>query len=550
MAIDIHLYKNFPFSDNTHRFYTKDKNTRDTFFNKFISKTLTSQKTPNLAENYFVVNMNLTIVNDYNYLDFTHKNQKYFAFIKNVQWDNNDKVCKIYFSIDLFQTYIYECTFNQCLIERKNVTDDTQGKYLLDEGLTPPRLIATSQDFFDVFNKTNLGYFCMKVSDTTEIYTTLSNGETQEIYNICNPSPNEYSSAILIFTSKKTLQNVINIYTDRGRLDAIISVYYCNPSQVTLGNCYVKSTDGEKIEFNYIKSASPQIQQFKTTKPTSFGTYLPKNKKCLNYPFNFCEINNCKGQSVNLKYEMFSTDDVKIGMFSSFLEDVGSYCFPLNYENIALNLKNVITGKGCIEIPWISDTYASYYASNKNTLENSFKYIGLDNQIATNNLTYSHIKSGIGQAKEKDFKALGWNVADLFKDKMNLDYQSDKSYDNYYSALADMSNKPDMLKGNYTVNLLYILKKSEYSIIKWQCTEEYIKSIDSYFTKYGYKINQIQTPNLHTHSNFNYIKTNDCNITGNIPQIAKEYIQGLFDKGVTLWHTENIYKYTTDNEVL
>lgn len=550
MSITVHLYKNFPFTDNGHRFYTKSKSIRDKYYESFISKTLPSQKTPNMKEQYMIVNLNLTIVNNYNYLDFTHKGQKYFCFIKDVEWNSNDKVCKIYFSIDLFSTYIYEVGFRECMIERKIVTDDIRGKYTLDEGFTPPRYLAKSQWFFDTSDYCNTKYWCIKVSDTSEIYYKNSSGETGEIYNVCKPTENEYSSAILLCSSRTQVQKIIDWYTDKGKLDAIISIYFCNPTQANPQECWIKSTDNVKINFHNVITSDTHIEKISFNGANSFDDYNVKNKKCLCYPFNFAEINNCKGQSITLKYENFTDmTKVSLGLYSSFLEDVGSYCFPQNYENLGNNIKSAISGKGCIEVPWTADTYASYYATHKNSLENTQKYIQKDFNQSMGNTTYGMATNLIGNIQTKNVTGGISTVGGYIKDSINIQYQKDKSLDSFNASLKDMSIQPDILKGGYTANLLYVMKGKEYNLIRWQAPLEYIKSIDQYFSKYGYKVNQIQKPKLHTHSRYNYIKTNDCVVYGNIPQIAKQFIENLFNDGVTLWHNTNVFDYS-NNSVL
>ena len=43
--------------------------------------------------------------------------------------------------------------------------------------------------------------------------------------------------------------------------------------------------------------------------------------------------------------------------------------------------------------------------------------------------------------------------------------------------------------------------------------KEYLEIIDNFFTKYGYKVNVLKTPQMYTREKWNYIKTVDVNIT-------------------------------------
>ena len=72
--------------------------------------------------------------------------------------------------------------------------------------------------------------------------------------------------------------------------------------------------------------------------------------------------------------------------------------------------------------------------------------------------------------------------------------------------------------------------------------------IDQYFDMFGYKVNTVKSPNVKSRKNWNYLKTINCNFTGNIPEKDMEKIKLIFDNGVTLWHNKDtMYDYNNDN---
>jgi hypothetical protein len=68
---------------------------------------------------------------------------------------------------------------------------------------------------------------------------------------------------------------------------------------------------------------------------------------------------------------------------------------------------------------------------------------------------------------------------------------------------------------------------------------------NNYWKMCGYPIHSLDEPVLNSGGNFNYIKMISPNIEGgSIPQDDMMEIEGIFSKGVTLWHnTENYRKY-------
>ena len=88
---------------------------------------------------------------------------------------------------------------------------------------------------------------------------------------------------------------------------------------------------------------------------------------------------------------------------------------------------------------------------------------------------------------------------------------------------------------NYSI--MFLLSQS-HDIGRW----------DNYFSHYGYAQNvQLITGwNIYMRQNWDYVQFNNANITGKIPQKAKDEIADIFNNGVTLWYND-IYNYNRDN---
>lgn len=81
------------------------------------------------------------------------------------------------------------------------------------------------------------------------------------------------------------------------------------------------------------------------------------------------------------------------------------------------------------------------------------------------------------------------------------------------------------------------------------CVEvaEGLDRYDTFFTRYGYAVNEYKIPNEDTREFWNYVKTTEIEIGGNIPEIAKRQIESLYNGGFTIWHTTNILDYSQEN---
>lgn len=73
--------------------------------------------------------------------------------------------------------------------------------------------------------------------------------------------------------------------------------------------------------------------------------------------------------------------------------------------------------------------------------------------------------------------------------------------------------------------------------------------IDNYFTKYGYRVEQLKDVpfGLNGRSYFYYVQTDNLTIKGNVPAYAKAGIKRIYDKGIRLWSAEHFLDYSAGN---
>jgi hypothetical protein len=80
---------------------------------------------------------------------------------------------------------------------------------------------------------------------------------------------------------------------------------------------------------------------------------------------------------------------------------------------------------------------------------------------------------------------------------------------------------------------------------------EVARTIDEYFSMFGYKVNRVKLPNISGRRNWNYVKTIGCYIDGDVPQDDMQEIKDMFNKGVTLWHNPNTFAdYSQNNDII
>lgn len=92
---------------------------------------------------------------------------------------------------------------------------------------------------------------------------------------------------------------------------------------------------------------------------------------------------------------------------------------------------------------------------------------------------------------------------------------------------------------------------NKFYFYKMSIKQEYAKIIDDYFSAYGYKVNSYKLPNVTGRTNWNFVKTIDANLTGEIPQEDLQEIKDILNNGVTFWHNPATFlDYSQSNAIV
>ena len=97
-------------------------------------------------------------------------------------------------------------------------------------------------------------------------------------------------------------------------------------------------------------------------------------------------------------------------------------------------------------------------------------------------------------------------------------------------------------------------KKYDYDkneIVKKEIGElekEFAKIIDDYFDMFGYKVNKMEIPNLHTRVNWNYLKLISPNVESeDVPEKDMNTYKQMLTNGITFWHNPNTFRDYSQN---
>lgn len=438
-----------------------------------------------------------------NYIAFqnpNYTNKWFFAFIDDIIY-KSDKSCEIKFTIDAWSTWFSYWNKKNCYILRQHVNDDVVGNYTQPEGL-------------------ELGeYVCDNMIKTPEMDNLVAVLQVNKAVNGEDILATNYggiwsAGGAYICENINQLVNTIQAYGE-GRNDAIIQVYL-------VPKCFVANTDSD---LRYEGQGSPLWIQKIINKPTSLNGYTPKNKKLLTFPYCYLNVSNNNGITNSYMYELF------------------------NEYNAVFNIKGVPSVGGSIKcIPYQYKIGGENNNEDEGIMAGKYPTLSWSEDAYTNWLTQNAVNLGLGLTSNLISIAGGiasGNGIGLITGSMGIASQIGQVYEH--------SLVPYTAKGNTNGGDINVCSSSQgFYFYQMSIRQEYAKIIDDYFTRYGYKINRITTPNIVGRAYWNYVEIGGSEDIGygDVPSKYMDIINDACRRGVTIWHShENIGNYSLNNAI-
>lgn len=484
-------------------------NAQITYFNSRVQKTFDNY-TYIKKDNSVKVGVNIDEIIDCNYLFYKNiglTNKWYFCFIINMEYVN-ENCTLITFETDCYQTWLFQIQYKQSFVEREHVNDDTIGLHTVPENLETGEYIVNSSDYYDGLDSLKYVIQCTEWSTTDENKPLATN--FGGVY---------MAGGAYVCSTIGEVVNILQAFAGRGKSDAVYNLYMIPASMIT----------NTSQNLQYSGQNSPNTNTKTITKVNTINGYTPINKKMLTFPFNYMLISNNNGSSNILHYERFSGNTCNFTIKGVPTVGGSIKIIPTNYDN---NLNSEEEGLIAGKLPtlnWSDDEYTNWLTQNSVN-------IGLG--IASSGLT---IVGGIGMM------TTGGAVAGA-----SAVVSGAMSIANELGAVYQHSLQPNSAKGNVNGGDINVCdKKNGFYFYKMSIKEEYARIIDNYFSMFGYKINRVKVPNITGRSNWNYVKTINCNFDGDIPQTDLNIIRAMFNNGTTLWHNPStIYDYSNNNNII
>ena len=584
------------------------------FLNKsvMIFEDLTHQRVNNNSINLEVAYEDLYNVNYMMFQNEKIPGKWFYAFITNYDFVSPN-VTRITYQIDVYQTWLFAMEWQTTYVEREHTKrfngDGTPVINTIDENL------AYGTDYKTIYKrKCNDDNIIWLVAITKRPIETLidpthssSGGKVGNIYQTL------YYTLLPIDLDNQsiTLNGIIpgilfitSLGEDPTTVGQLVSLFYTPyvPFEYNVDSNNNITTNDPNIHFVSGGGVGGFYAYYGT------GAWTPRNysvsnnmfslmpsyteSKLLMYPYTVIELTDMQGNTTTLKPQNFDDKSLSFDIMSCISTQPKTAIYPHGYlGNTTGNVKDFTGGiinNNICDIPIVDDYTASYMQANRNSIATTNKYAMdnalrgisqnnannrvnnaiLDKQQKYNELdTYAGMVGGLlslnlGSTLKSAYQGIkNYDLTEGQRASMNLNNQfanqnlnvnAEQTIGLTQAKLNDINNIPPTVSnlGNNTMFDTGYKNMHFYVMIK-TIRDEYAEQITNYFKMFGYKVNKLEIPNLKSRESYNYIKTVDANIVGNIPANDLSAIKGIFDKGVTIWHSANIGDYSlTNNEVI
>lgn len=448
-------------------------------------------------------------------------NKWFYAFVTNVEYASPEST-NLYLEVDIWATWQFDLTFNKSFVERECVSNDAVGANTVPEDLELGPYVATkttSRPF------TDLQLFA-QVTEVVEGATALTPMTPQKLGGLPQ-TVYTFNFGFLSTINYQSVQGFIDAYAGAGKSDAIAS-FYLSPHIGT-----ITANVANEIHAPAARTLS----------------IVPRNNKLYTYPYCALSVNTITGANV-LRYELFSAaPTLKIEL--PFGANPTAVITPLNYEGMEYNVKYQVAASGFPLLPWIRDYYQNWLAQNK-----AAQIISTVQGVVGGAATGAYAAGKIAAASAASAATGGMTAAATLGTAalpiaaaiaVPIGFAVGKTLSQMYTAQVI----PDTLNGSAAA--ADVNSASGANGLYTQCMAirpEYARIIDDYFSMYGYAVHRSKAIEIHTRTNWNYIKTVGANIEGDCPAPVLMSVKNMFDNGVTLWHNGTFNYGTLANPII
>lgn len=493
-----------------------------------------------------------------------------YCFVTDVRYVN-DNTTEVTIETDVFQTYLYgtDWTMPACFVNRETTASEDESTMLTSEPDFPLTYVVSHIDY-DWFRCG--GYMAMSAADVKV--------DQSAAIPFINPLGMYTSSAGMTFTNSVPEGAALCFYpieTTSGGSESLET--FCGNMTAAGGSSSIVAIfaipdfAAEGLEPGWQKDWTTQGHAYEYKhvlehggKGTWVGTlddgYVPRNKKLLYYPYNFCRLTDMNGSYSELRYELM--DNNKIVLKYALSPQCKALAYPLGYRGAYGFEEGIVVDCGALG-SWNNDAMTTWMVQNAGRIELGavMTIAGLAGGTAiadavSAGVAASNVAAGeLGGSFLENAASNAWGV---YKgvESLNGATLSGAQVDALKGAagtigeIGQVQFLPKTARGQCDINLRWATGMQGIAAVRTSVKREVAAQIDQYFDMFGYTVDRVKEMELFSRPSWNYVKTVGCTPrSANVgsdstapfsrgrgtPASALAVIKRAFDSGITMWHT-------------
>lgn len=271
------------------------------------------------------------------------------------------------------------------------------------------------------------------------------------------------------------------------------------------------------------------------TARTNYG-FTPNNAKCYTSQYCMCIIRSSVGGTKEYKPELFDTSDgtMRFSVLGSYGASAGGIIvYPLVYNKRPKAYEDAFIITDFPVSTWVGNAYAQWRAMNLGPLQE----IGVLGEFISGG-----VKAIAGAAKGAATGAAVGGAAGAVIGGVagGISGIGDMlgSVVNYGKDMTAAQINGTVMGGtkNTSANLAAANEAFGF-VIHWVMPSSNVcRSLDAYFDRFGYKVSRLKVPERNTRPCWNFVKTAEGHVAGDIPSKYRNDIEGMMNAGVTFWN--------------
>lgn len=356
------------------------------------------------------------------------------------------------------------------------------------------------------------------------------------------------------------------------------------------------SSEGDGVVFDgYGAGSKEKIMTFDMSSTAGFkkadgNFFTPRNNKLYTFPYTRLTVSSHYGNVAHYKFELFgNVFKPKFKLLTILTATPQAALIPSGYRAKIDSIDDMVTLPYAIEIPVKGDAFKTYIAENKGNIIASLANTVLSAAIPAMTTSSTVAMTGGGEVTQtRTIRSVSPKTGRLRNslqdttravtapsrqesESSTVSYGGGAKYSGLVSMVGDLVDKahlPNPVYGNMTTtDILATAKLNTISLYREGVSGDIAKTIDDFFTMFGYAVKEVKQPGMYNRHYWQYIKTCGCvlhnsdgysdyvnvnvNYSTGMNAADMDTLEKIFNRGITFWNQDvQIGDYTLNNGTL